>query len=136
MSKIDKIAQGAGVTIPPTRQRRRPRQTHARSTLSTLVKKMGEGHVLFVLRTIVESQNNGLALWSETIWAVSDIVRLRPDLADRGLAWIEAFDSIPLDEIRDRARRMRAGPKRQVMRVLIIDRLEAVLRPPEQGRLL
>ena len=136
MARIDEIARGAGFTIDPCRVRRRPRHTHARRTLAKLVERQGAGHVTFVLRTIGESANNAMAAWSETILAISDIVRLRPDLSDRGLAWMEAFDSIALDEIRDRARSMKAGPKRAVMRVLIIDRLEAMLTADAQGRLL
>ena len=135
MAKIDELSRMAGVTIDPCRMRRRPRHTHARRTLTKLAAKLGEGHLLFVLRTIVESENNATALWSETILAVSDVVRLRPDLSDRGLAFIEAFDRIPLDQVRARARAMGIGPKRAVMRVLITDRLESMLAAEPQGRL-
>ena len=136
LARIDDIARGAGVYIPPTKHRRGPRQTHARAVLTKLAQRYGEGHLIFVLRSIVESENNARSLWSETILAVSDIVRMRPDLADRGGAFMEAFDRIPLDEVRDEARRLGVGPKRHVMRVMITRMLEAELVPNLQGRLL
>ncbi|GLK69197.1 hypothetical protein [Hansschlegelia plantiphila] len=124
MAKIDEIARAAGVYIPPTKQRRRPRQTHARAALTSIAERHGDGHLLFVLRTIVESRGNEFSLWSETILAVSDIVRSRPDLADKGMAFIEAFDKICLEEVRFTAKAMRIGTKRSVMKVLILDKLE------------
>lgn len=136
MARIDEIARGAGVYIPPTKHRRGPRQTHARAVLTKLAERHGAGHLIFVLRAIVESRNNAMSLWSETILAVSDIVRMRPDLSDRGGAFMEAFDRIPLEEVRARARAMGVGPKRHVMRVLITDRLEAELNADPQGRLI
>lgn len=136
MAKIDTLCHQLGIRIIPRSRRCRPRETRARRALTKLAEQHGEGHVVFVLRTIVQSGNNKASLWSETILAISDIVRLRPDLADRGGAFMEAFDRIPLEEVRTRARAMGIGPKRQVMRVLITDRLESELRAPQQGRLL
>ncbi len=136
MARIDEIARGAGVYILATKERRGPRKTHARAVVRRIAEQHGEGHLIFVLRAIVESQNNALSLWSETILAVSDIVRMRPDLSDRGGAFMEAFDRIPLEEVRARARAMAIGPKRHVMRVLITDRLEAELNANPQGKLL
>lgn len=137
MSQIDRLCDQVGVNIVSPFKRFRPGQTRARRVLRKLLRHHGEGHVLFVLRTIVESRNNRAELWSETIMAVSDIVVMRPDLAGKGLAFIEAFDDIPLGEVRERARRMALGSKRQVMRVLIAEKLEGALAAPEsQGRLL
>ncbi|HVI27513.1 hypothetical protein [Hansschlegelia sp.] len=136
MAKIDVLCSQLGIRIVPRSRRCRPRETRARRALTKLVANQGEGHVIFVLRTIVQSTENRASLWSETIMAVSDIVRLRPDLANRGGAFMEAFDRIALEDVRARARAMGIGPKRQVMRVLITDRLEAELDPPTQGRLL
>ena len=136
MAKIDRLCDQLGIRIVPRSRRCQPRQTRARRVLTKLSEQQGEGHVIFVLRTIVSSRNNAVSLWSETILAVSDIVRLRPDLADRGGAFMEAFDRIPLEEVRARARAMRMGPKRQVMRLLITLELESSLNPSPQGKLL
>ncbi|GBD48080.1 hypothetical protein [Methylopila sp. Yamaguchi] len=136
MARIDVLCDQLGISIVKRSRRCRPRETRARRALTKLAESQGDGHVVFVLRTIVQSANNKASLWSETILAVSDVVRLRPDLSDRGGAFMEAFDRISLEEVRARARRMGIGPKRQVMRVLITDRLESELDPPAQRRLL
>jgi len=131
MAKIDALCRKASVTIIPTKQRRRGRQTQARRTLTKLAQEMGEGHVLFVLRAIVESEGNSGELWSETIAAVSDVVRLHPHLADRGLAFIEAMDAIPLGALRLQAQATRIGTTREALAVLLILRLEQQLGFPK-----
>jgi len=137
VSQIDRLCDQVGVNIVSPFKRFRPGQTRARRVLKKLLRQHGEGHLVFVLKTIVESRNNRHELFSETIMAVSDIVLNRPDLAEQGLAFIEAFDDIPLGEVREKARRMALGSKRQVMRVLIADQLERALAAPEsQGKLL
>ncbi|GLK68106.1 hypothetical protein [Hansschlegelia plantiphila] len=127
MSKIDDLCARAGVRIVPRRKRRHGRETHARQTLTKLASECGPGHVLFVLRAIAENDRNKAALWSEIIWAVSDIVIMRPDLADRGLAFMEALDGIDLNELRLAAKAMRIGAARDVLRVMLAERLAKAL---------
>lgn len=134
MSKIDMVCRKVGVDIIPTKQRRRPKQTHARKALRLLVDRHGEGHVLFVLRCVVESRNNAADLWSEVILAISDIVLLKPEWSQRrALAFLEAFDHIALGSLREEARRLPVSSKRVVLAVLIAERLKPILEPEPQG---
>jgi hypothetical protein len=48
------------------------------------------------IRTINESDGNEGALIAPIISAVSSVMSCHRDWTDKGLAWIEAFDSIPL----------------------------------------
>lgn len=132
MAKIDVLAMKVGVRIVPYRRRRQGRETHARRTLTALSQQHGEGHVLFVLRAIVESKPNREELWSETISAVSDVVLFRRDLADRGLAFLEAFDRIPLGPLRAQAQATCVGiaTTRQALGVLLVRRLDELLAAP------
>jgi hypothetical protein len=127
MSKIDDLCRRARVRIVPRMQRRHGRETHARGTLTKLAREEGAGHVLFVLRAIADgSETNAVELWSETILAISDIVRLRADLAGAGLTFMEAIDAIDLGALRLRAKALRVGPARDVMRVLLMERLSGI----------
>jgi hypothetical protein len=134
MSKIDDLCGRAGVRIVPRKKRRHGRETHARQTLRNLARDCGDGHVLFVLRAIAENDRNKTALWSEIIWAVSDIVIMRPDLADQGLAFMEALDEIDLNELRLAAKAMNVGPARDVLRVMLTERVSKVLLRSDSAR--
>jgi hypothetical protein len=54
----------------------------------------GRGHVTLLIRTILESEGNQDALIEPIVSAVS--LCMRPEWTNKGLAWIEAFDSVPL----------------------------------------
>lgn len=64
--------------------------------LQKLIRYRGEQHATLVIRTIIESEGNELALIEPVISAVSDVMRRRPGWPERGVAWIAAFDGIPL----------------------------------------
>lgn len=92
--------------------------------------------MLFVLRCIVESANNAGALFSEAILAISDIVILKPEWSEkRALAFMEAFDQIPIAHLREQARRLPVSSKRVVLAVMIAERLKPILDPEQQGEL-
>jgi hypothetical protein len=57
----------------------------------------GSGHVTLLIRTILESEGNQDALIEPIVSAVS--LCMRPEWTKKGLAWIEAFDKIPLTAI-------------------------------------
>ena len=57
----------------------------------------GSGAVTLLVRTITESTGNEDALIEPIISAVSFC--MRPEWTAKGLAWIEAFDQIPLESI-------------------------------------
>lgn len=132
--RIDHLCDQLSIRIVPFRRRRRGKQTHARRHMWKILKRHGEGHLVFVLRTIVETKNNAAELWSETIQAVSDVVLARPEWAATGGRWLEAFDSIELGQIRAEAKTM-GWPKRQCIRVLLLMRLQAFFNASKQMEL-
>ena len=119
-----------GVKLVPTYRRRTRGQSHARGTMKALRDAHGEGHLIFVVRTIKQSSGNIDELWSETIGAVSDIVIQRPDLAEqRAGDFMEAFDRIDLAALRGRALALRPWPVRGTLRTLILSEVERLLAP-------
>jgi len=119
-----------GVKLVPTYRRRARGQSHARGTMKALRDAHGEGHLIFVVRTIKQSSGNIDELWSETIGAVSDIVIQRPDLAEqRAGDFMEAFDRIDLAVLRGRALALRPWPVRGTLRTLILSEVERLLAP-------
>lgn len=98
-----------GIEIIPTTIRRRTDgapQTTSIATIEKMLRKYGEGHTIFVLRTIAETEGNADELVSYTIEAVSRLVRDHPLWTDRGLDWFEAFDRIDLPAIRAQCREL------------------------------
>jgi hypothetical protein len=67
--------------------------------LQKLAERHGEQHATLLVRTIIESEGNEQALVEPVISAVSSVMVWHPDWTNRGLAWIEAFDSLPLLQI-------------------------------------
>ncbi|WP_029587539.1 hypothetical protein [Bradyrhizobium sp. URHD0069] len=76
----------------------------ARARLQRLLERSGAGHVTLLIRTITESEGNQGALIEPIISAVSSVMSAHPKWTDKGLAWIEAFDSLRLLEIVDTMR--------------------------------
>jgi hypothetical protein len=68
----------------------------ARARLARLLDRHGAQHVTLCIRTITESEGNANALVEPVISAVSSLMIFCPEWANRGLAWIEAFDNVPL----------------------------------------
>jgi hypothetical protein len=122
------LCRDLDIEMLPTNVRRdRERQTHAGRTIETLIANYGAGHATITLRAIVESIGNEWELRSETIWAVSDVVRARPDWPNRGLEFIEAFDAINLKALRVKAKGIRIPcPSRFLLGVLLHERLARI----------
>ncbi len=128
--RLDSLMDQLGVKLVPTYRRRARGQSHARGTMKALRDAHGEGHLIFVVRTIKQSSGNIDELWSETIGAVSDIVIQRPDLAEqRAGDFMEAFDRIDLAVLRGRALALRPWPVRGTLRTLILSEVERLLAP-------
>ena len=125
--RLDALAEQLGIRIIPTWRRRGPNETHARGAFKAIIAEHGEGHLVTVVRCIRETGANRPELWSETILAVSDVLALRPDWRDAGGALLDAFDAIPLAELRTKAVALRPWPVRQTLRGMIFARLEAIL---------
>jgi len=121
------ICASLNIEVVPTRVRcGGPRMTYAGMTLERMLRKHGQGHVIFVLRTIVETGRNCSALVEPILWAVSDVVLAKPGWAAKGLAWLEAFDSIDLVELWGYAKVGGTPAPRATIAALIIDRLRPV----------
>ncbi|PPQ16330.1 hypothetical protein CV770_26660 [Bradyrhizobium sp. AC87j1] len=72
--------------------------------LQKLIRYHGEAHATLVIRTIIESEGNELALTEPVISAVSQVMTRRPEWPDKGLVWIASFDRIPLLQLVDTMR--------------------------------
>jgi len=57
-----------------------------------------------LIRTIIESEGNEQALVEPVVSAVSFVMVRHRDWTNKGLAWIEAFDSLPLLQIAETMR--------------------------------
>lgn len=75
---------------------RTPGSTKCELTLERILRKHGEGHLILLLRTIMESENNRMALVEPVLWSVSDVMASNPKWPARGLEWLAAFDEIDL----------------------------------------
>lgn len=76
-----------------------PVTPEALERLQKLIRYRGERHTTLVIRTIVESEGNEHALVGPVISAVSDVMARKPEWPEKGVAWIAAFDAIPLLQI-------------------------------------
>lgn len=111
----------------------RPRTTRCGAILSRLLDEHGEAHVVTLVRTIVESKGNETALREPIILGLSEVILAYPHWPEKnGLAWIEAFDAIPLLQLKDRAFPMRAQntPMRASIAGMLVDRLFPIFEPP------
>ncbi|PAY05441.1 hypothetical protein CK489_29090 [Bradyrhizobium sp. UFLA03-84] len=106
----------------------------ARRRLERVVYFRGPEHVTLLIRTITESEGNGSAALVEPIvsavsWAMSG----RPDWPAKGLAWIEAFDGIPLVGTLETMRSLEAFEERELAQHLqtsLNNKLRRLLDPP------
>lgn len=67
----------------------------ARAKLEYLLRYHGEGHVVLLVVTIIESANNENALVAPVIEAVHHLMTRHPDWAEQGSEWLDAFDHLP-----------------------------------------
>lgn len=130
-STVTKICIDLGVEFIRSNEAYRPMATKCEAILNRVALKFGNEHLILLLRTIVESDGNQTALVEPVIWAVSDIIRGHPEWTDRGLEWLEAFDTIDLchllavaraTELRYRGERALPLPSLKVLRASSIGR--------------
>lgn len=106
-------------------RRLRPCETAAVHTITRILGRHGEGHLVMVLRTIIESENNNRELVAPVIQAVSRIILAHPDWAETGSAWLEAFDAIDLTDLRLKAKaNKRASNPRDAIAAMLFERLK------------
>lgn len=127
MRKLAAICADVGVEIVPTTRMPGPGQTTARSTLQRILRDHGEGHLIQLLRTFVETENSvGARIDAFAIFAVNDIILAHPEWASSGLRWLEVFDRIDLGEIQRVAKANRdAVPQRQGIATMLFRELSA-----------
>jgi len=132
---LESILFDMGIEVVPTNAAAGNMQTHAGQILLKIFKRHGQGHLIMVLRTITESAGNQRALKSPIILAISDLLRTQPAWADRGLAWIEAFDDIDLNALMKQAQaNRRAVPLREAICTQLFERLSTALGSPAKAR--
>jgi hypothetical protein len=114
--KLDALLDGLGIRLVPVHRRRAAAESHARGTCHELRNAHGDGHLLFVLRCIRQTEGNRDALWSETIGAMSDVLLACPRWMDRPADLFAALDTIDLNKMRRRAVTRRPWPVRATLR--------------------
>lgn len=121
------ICAALGITIVPNSVRRSTLgelECCCERTIDRMISRHGEGHVIFVLKTITETVNNKRELVAPTIEAVSDIALGHPDWAERASEWLDAFDALDLPALRSLARQnLRVVRVREAMAAMIFERL-------------
>jgi hypothetical protein len=136
-STVTKICIDLGVEFIRSNEAYRPMATKCEAILNRVALKFGNEHLILLLRTIVESDGNQTALVEPVIWAVSDIIRGHPEWTDRGLEWLEAFDTIDLCHLLAVARANRASVPRRASIASKFDRPapdpKQPLPPPRQA---
>jgi hypothetical protein len=86
-ARVDRLL--VALEVPPV-------DAAARARLARLLIRHGEAHIILLIRTIIESEGNAAALVEPVVSAVSSVMVFHPEWPCRGLAWIEAFDDVPL----------------------------------------
>jgi hypothetical protein len=105
----------------------------ARQRLERLIYFHGPEHAILLIRTIIESEGNEAALVEPVIGAVSWVMSRHRDWTDKGLAWIEAFDSIPLLAIVETMRGLdlfKESSLAHYLSMILNNKLLRVMEPP------
>jgi hypothetical protein len=135
-SQLASICEELGVRLLSESVVRTPGSTRCIGVLRRILRKYGEGHLILLLRTIMESENNRMALVEPVIWALSDVMLANPRWPDRGLEWLEAFDAIDLCEIWARSKLANgAPPERHGIASKLTELLHERFGEGEDGRL-
>ena len=105
----------------------------ARARLARSLDRHGAPHVTLLIRTIIESEGNAAALVEPIVSAVSGVMIFHPEWANRGLAWIEAFDNIPLAALLETMRDLDVFQPSEIGHyffLMLRNRLRKVFQPP------
>ena len=111
---------------------RAARQTCAGKTLERIFEVRGYNHLRGVLISFCETKKNKHMLIEPVIWAVSDVLHLRPEWS--GDRWFTALDEIELGRLYERAKALRkvAQPRHGVAIMLIAEMERRAVRPADQ----
>jgi hypothetical protein len=128
--RVPKICADLGLEILPTTKKPGPGQTTAGATLHAIYRSHGEGHLVMLLRTLLESDGGSEHVNEFTLMGISDVMLAHPEWPEKGLAWLEAFDKVDLGDIREQARRNRdAVPQRHGIASALHRELSAMFDP-------
>jgi hypothetical protein len=129
------ICAELGLEIIPTKQRSRRGQTKAESVLHAIYEDHGEGHLVLLLRTLLETEGNAVHVNDFVLRGLSDVMLAHPEWPQKGLAWLEAFDCIDLGQIRAQAKASRRVlPQRHGVAAGLFRELSAIFEPPKPER--
>ncbi|WP_226576502.1 hypothetical protein [Acuticoccus sediminis] len=132
MADLDDILAEYGVTTIPNKVTRRPRQTHAGTTLGNILADHGEAHLRDVLTCLLEGENNAMALVAPVITAVSRALNGHPDWWERDASrWLDVMDRTDLSRFYAEAKaNRRIVPKADYVVTLLCRELAAEFAPP------
>jgi hypothetical protein len=72
-------------------------ETRAPKTILKIIRKRGEDHARWVIRTVMETNNNKVLADEAGLWAISDLVLAYwDDIQADPEAWFEVWDSVPV----------------------------------------
>lgn len=131
------ICADLDVRVIPANVRRTPGATKCGDVLDYILEKRGEGHVILLLRTLMESAGNRMALVEPIIRAVSNVMLARPDWPNKGLEWLEAFDTIDLCDLWERSKMDKGAPRPRLgVEARLNDQLRIIFKETVQERLI
>ncbi len=95
--RVQALCDEFGVEIIPPHRYPELGQTRAVKTMLRILRKRGEDHMRWVMRTLVETSNNKALLDESGLWAASDLVlAYRDAIEENPSAWFEVWDSVPV----------------------------------------
>lgn len=95
--RVQALCDEFGVEIIPAHRYPEIGQTRAVRTILRIIRRYGEDHARWVLRTLVETSNNKALIDETGLWAASDLVRAYWDeLQADPEAWFEVWDNVPV----------------------------------------
>jgi len=134
--QLAQICADLAIRVIPVTRRRAPGETCATRTMERILAEHGPQHLTLVLRSIVETGNNGLELVAPTMWAISDIVLAHPAWTAT-TDWLDAMDRAGLSGMRTRAKANRkAARPRQAIATMLFEHLSGIFDVEDQGRLI
>ncbi len=96
-TRVQALCDEFGIEIIPAHRYPEIGQTRAVKTILRIIRRYGEDHARWVLRTLVETSNNKALIDETGLWAASDLVRAYwDDLQVDPEAWFEVWDSVPV----------------------------------------
>lgn len=136
-AQLASICEELGVTMILSHVNRTPGTTKCSGTLQRIMSRRGEGHLILLLRTFMESENNRMALVEPILWGVSDVMMANPRWPDKGLAWLEAFDTIDLCDLWAKSKGAHgAPPERHGISAKLTEILQERFGEGQEGKLL